>query len=91
MVESDSNYVFFGVRLMAKSQEQRMKDLENIQITDINGKLLSDNAINRPTVGIDGKHPRGLAFWETLNTAIQNEPVHERDRLMHEHAASIGY
>ncbi|MEZ9417735.1 DUF1254 domain-containing protein, partial [Vibrio sp. 10N.286.49.E1] len=32
--ESDTNNVFFGVRLMAKSEQQRMKDLEALKITD---------------------------------------------------------
>ncbi len=90
VVESDSNYVFFGVRLMAKEQEQRMKDLSNILLTDIYGKPLSDREINRPEVGLDGKHPRGIAFWELLDTAIQSEPVHERDRIMHDMLRPLG-
>ena len=29
-----------------------------------------------------GEQPRGLAYWEGLATIIQEEPVHERDRMM---------
>lgn len=90
VVESDLNYVFFGVRLMAKSQEQRMKDLGKILITDINGEPLSKHGINKPAIGLDGRHPRGMTFWETLDTAIQTEPVHERDRIMHDMLRSLG-
>ncbi|MFA0071912.1 DUF1254 domain-containing protein, partial [Vibrio breoganii] len=82
--ESDTNNVFFGVRLMAKSEQQRMKDLEALKITDLSGKLLSNNGVNFPEHGEDAKHPRGMAFWETLNEAIQAEPVAERDRMMHD-------
>ncbi len=90
VVESDSNYVFFGIRLMAESEQQRALDLDNITITDIGGNPLSDRGINRPEIGLDGKHPRGLAFWEILNTAIQAEPVHERDRIMHDMLRPLG-
>lgn len=90
IIESDTNYVLFGVRLMAKSEEQRLRDLENIRITDLRGKPLSSKGINRPTVGIDGKPPRGMAFWNILNEAIQNEPVHERDRIMHDMLRPLG-
>ena len=29
-----------------------------------------------------GEQPRGLAYWEGLSKIIQEEPVHERDRVM---------
>jgi hypothetical protein len=29
-----------------------------------------------------GEQPRGMAFWEGLASIIQQEPVHERDRIM---------
>jgi hypothetical protein len=90
IVESNSNYVFLGLRLMAKNQEQRDKDLNGILITDIKGTPLSDKPVNKPAVGLDGKHPRGMAFWEMLNTAIQTEPVHERDRMMHDMLRPLG-
>ncbi len=90
VVESDSNYVFFGVRLMAKTEEQRMKDLSHILITDIHGKPLSNKGVNRPKVGLDGKHLRGIEFWALLNAAIQAEPVHERDRMMHDMLRPLG-
>ncbi|MEE8576702.1 MAG: DUF1214 domain-containing protein [candidate division Zixibacteria bacterium] len=90
VVESDTNYVFLGIRLMAESEQQRALDLDNIEITDIHGNPLSDKAINRPKIGLDGKIVRGLAFWEILNTAIQTEPVHERDRIMHDMLRPLG-
>ncbi len=90
LIESDTNYIFFGVRLMAKSKEQRDKDLANILITDTKGKPISSKPINRPAKGLDGKHPRGMAFWKLLDEAIQNEPVHERDRMMHDMLRPLG-
>lgn len=84
VIESDSSYVFFGVRLMAKSKDQRAKDLGKILITDLNGKPISAKGVNSPTKGLDGKHPRGMAFWKVLNEAIQAEPVQEKDRMMHD-------
>ena len=90
VIESDTNYVFFGVRLMAKTEEQRMEDLSNLLVTDIHGQPLSSKGINRPAVGLDGKHLRGLEFWNVLNMAIQTEPVHERDRIMHDMLRPLG-
>ncbi len=90
VIESDSNYVFLGVRLMADSAEQRAEDLSNVLISDVSGEPLSEVAINAPEVGLDGKHPRGMAFWELLDTAVQEEPVHERDRMMHDMLRPLG-
>ncbi|KZY73058.1 CDP-4-dehydro-6-deoxy-D-glucose 3-dehydratase [Oleiphilus sp. HI0071] len=90
VVESNSNYVFFGVRLMAKSAKQRAQDLDDLTITGLDGKPLSDKGINRPELGVDGKQPRGMAFWSILNEAIQSEPVHERDRMMHDMLRPLG-
>lgn len=90
VVESDTNYVFFGVRLMAETEEQRMVDMSGILITDISGNPISDKAANKPAVGVDGKHPRGMAFWELMHAAIQVEPVHDRDRMMHDMLRPLG-
>lgn len=90
VLESDTNYVFFGVRLMAKSHEQRMSDLAALSIRHLDGTPLSDKGINFPTRGEDAKHPRGMAFWQTLNQAIQAEPVAERDRIMHDMLRPLG-
>ena len=90
VVESNSSYVFFGVRLMADSQVQRMQDLENLLVTDIHGKPLSDKGINKPTIGFDGKHLRDMEYWELLNTAIQTEPVQARDKMMHDMLRPLG-
>ncbi|PML02637.1 CDP-4-dehydro-6-deoxy-D-glucose 3-dehydratase [Vibrio breoganii] len=90
VLESDTNYVFFGVRLMAKTEQQRMQDLEALRITRLDGSVLSDKPVNFPEVGIDAKHPRGMAFWDVLNEAIQAEPVAERDRMMHDMLRPLG-
>ena len=90
VVESDTNYVFFGVRLMEETEEKRLIDLSGILITDINGTPLSNRGVNKPALGVDGKHPRGMAFWELMHAAIQVEPVHERDRIMHDMLRPLG-
>ncbi|KIF52282.1 DUF1214 domain-containing protein [Vibrio owensii] len=90
VLESDTNYVFFGVRLMAKTEKQRMTDLESMSITHLDGKPLSDRGVNFPKKGLDAKHPRGMEFWQVLNEAIQTEPVAERDRMMHDMLRPLG-
>jgi hypothetical protein len=37
-----------------------------------------------------GNNPRGMAFWEALSTLVNEEPVHERDRIMMAMLRSIG-
>ena len=90
LVVSDTSYVFLGVRLMSKDAKQREKDLENMKISNLDGESLSSKPVNRPVMGLDGKHPRGMAFWSILDEAIQAEPVHERDRMMHDMLRPLG-
>ena len=37
-----------------------------------------------------GSNPRGMAFWTTLSKLVNEEPVHERDRIMMAMLRSIG-
>ncbi|GEA51494.1 CDP-4-dehydro-6-deoxy-D-glucose 3-dehydratase [Vibrio inusitatus NBRC 102082] len=90
VLESDTNYVFFGVRLMAKTEQQRMQDLEALSITRLDGTPLSEKPVNFPEIGVDAKHPRNMQYWDVLNIAIQAEPVAERDRMMHDMLRPIG-
>lgn len=81
--EAPTNEVFFGIRLLAKEEDQRMKDVAGIKIYP-----LSKMSNPEPTevVKVDrreweGWHPRGLKYFEVLSQAVNKNPVHERDRF----------
>lgn len=81
--EAPTNTIFFGVRLLAKDQQQQSKDLEGINIYPL-------SEIDKPSptkVSMvnkrewQGWQPRGLKYFEVLSQAINENPVAERDRF----------
>lgn len=83
VVESSTNSIFFGIRLLAKDEEQQKKDLAGIQIYS-----LSDmgNASETRIIPVEGRewqgwHPRGMAYFDVLADILLREPVAERDRF----------
>ena len=90
VIQSDTNYIFFGVRLMDDTNEKRMETLSQLKITNLKGKPVSEKPPIMVQTGIDAKQPRGMAYWKVLNQAIQVEPVHERDRMMIDMLAPLG-
>jgi hypothetical protein len=90
VIQSDTNYIFLGLRLMDDTTEKRMKALSQLKITNLKGKLISEKPPIIVETGLDAKQPRGMEYWKVLNQAIQAEPVHERDRMMMDMLAPLG-
>jgi hypothetical protein len=90
VIQSDTNHVFLGLRLMDDTFEERMKALSRLKITNLKGKLVSQKPAVMVKTGLDAKQPRGMGYWKVLNQAIQAEPVHERDRMMMDMLAPLG-
>jgi len=92
IVAMDTSDFFVGLRLMDKDPEMRSEMMDRIQagITDLDGKRLSHRDLYRPARGIDHKQPRGMAYWEVVNQAIQANEVHERDRMMMDMLRPLG-
>ncbi len=81
--EAPTNSIFFGIRLLAKDEDQRMRDLAGIQIYP-----LSKIDDHKPTKVINVDHkkwqgwqPRGLAYYAVLADILLREPVAEHDRF----------
>jgi len=85
VVASPSRFVLGGVRLLDDDKEKAIREL----IPGIKTYSWSPSGTGQPiTVRHAGDKkwsqmpPRGMAYWESLNEVIQDEPVMERDRLI---------
>jgi hypothetical protein len=81
--ESPTNSFFFGIRLLAVDEDQRMKDLAGVKIYPL---AEMDNPPKTKVIEVNGRpwqgwQPRGLAYFETLADILLREPVAERDRF----------
>lgn len=90
VIASNTNYIFIGLRLMADTSEERLQDLEDITFRRLDGSHVSGKDPVFPEKGDNAKHPRGMDFWKVLDQAIQSEPIHERDRIMHDMLRPLG-
>ena len=89
--QSDTNHIFFGVRLTNDTHEKRMEDMAKIKILNFtSGKAFSDKAPFFQKTGVDLKHPRGMQFWKSLHKAINLTPVREQDRIMIDFLRPLG-
>ncbi|WP_158281360.1 DUF1214 domain-containing protein [Sediminitomix flava] len=84
IINSNTNTVLTGVRLMSKDAKVRQQVLENIKVYPYSelpnpnprGYIRTDE---RPWMGAA---PRGIEYFELLSKGINiNGPIHERDRL----------
>lgn len=83
LFEAPTNSIFFGIRLLAKDQDQQMTDLAGIKIYPLSEM---DAEHGTRVIEVDHKpwqgwHPRGLAYFEVLADILGREPVAERDRF----------
>jgi hypothetical protein len=85
VVPSPSRLVFAGVRLLDADKDKAIREL----IPGIKSYTWSATGTGQP---MPTRHagdkkwsqmpPRGMAYWDSLNEVVQNEPVMERDRLI---------
>lgn len=93
VVQSPSNIVFFGVRLLGADKAAAAKELVPQLSTAAynNGKP----GQSKPVV-LAGEQPwsqsapEGMEFWKVVNQLVQEDVVAERDRFMMEHLRFLG-
>jgi hypothetical protein len=83
VVQSPTNSILFGVRLMSEDPQRQNDILNKILICPWEKR---DNPEPMRIVRVDGKRwqgwqPRGLEYWERLSAIINQEPVQEHDRM----------
>jgi len=85
VVQSPGRWVFAGVRLLGDDKEKAIRELvPGIKTYKWTPTGTGPVMAVRPAGDVKWSQmpPRGMAYWETLNKVIQNEPVEERDRLI---------
>jgi hypothetical protein len=90
IIQSDTNHIFLGLRLVGDTTEERMTALSQLKIVNLKGNPISEKPPIMVETGLDAKQPRGMEYWTVLNQAIQAEPVHERDRMVMDMLAPLG-
>jgi hypothetical protein len=83
-VHSPTNNIMHGIRVLATDPIEANKLRDGYQAYAYRKR---DNPPLKRIVTPDGKkmevwQPRGLAYWELLAKIVNEEPVHERDRIM---------
>jgi hypothetical protein len=81
IIKSSTMSLLLGIRLMAAERNERMKQLDKVEIYPYSERK---NPRPRGYITPNGKkwlaaHPRGLIYWERLADVINREPVFERD------------
>lgn len=82
---SPSRFVFAGVRLLADDKEKAIRELIPGMSTYAWSKTGAGEAMPVRRAGDERwsqMPPRGMAYWESLDEIVQNEPVMERDRFV---------
>lgn len=83
VVKSSTNNIFHAFRVLATDQGEAKKLRESYQAYPYSKR---DNPSSTRMVSPDGKHwagrqPRGLDYWRLVAKMLNEEPVHERDRM----------
>jgi hypothetical protein len=84
VVHSPMNNIFHGIRVLATDPGEARKLRDSYRVYPYSKR---DNPTRTRIVTPDGRktevwQPRGLAYWKLLAKILNEEPVHERDRIM---------
>lgn len=83
VVQSTSNLVFAGTRIIGLEGEAYGKSLKSHRVYKVGGSPEDQKFIPASSdPQWMGDQSRGLAFWEDLNRVLQNEPVVDRNRFI---------
>ena len=91
VVRSDTNFVFWVYRVLDPDPAEADRLLQGVRHypyeTRAQPQLGRVIMLDQPQTWRQSQK-RGMEFWRVLNTALQNEPVDERDRFFH---GMLGY
>jgi len=93
VVQSTSNIVLFGVRLLGQDKAEAVKTLvpQTSTATYNDGKLGESWPVVPAGEQPWSQTPRtGMDYWKTINQLVQEDVVDERDRFMMEHLRFLG-
>ena len=84
VVKSSTNLVFYGVRLLDADREKAYRELAPLLRTyswNERANLPKEQVVPAGNAKWSQTPPTGMAYWESLAQALNNEPVQERDRF----------
>jgi hypothetical protein len=84
VIRSTTNSVFFGVRLLDPDRERAIRELVPQMRTyawSARANPPEEQAVPAGNAKWSQTPPTGMAYWETLASALAKEPVQERDRF----------
>ena len=79
--QSETNDLFIGLRLLDPSPEFAEKFKQALKMGPFGGTMVSSVFKENVDREWDATAPRGLAYWEYLQKAIDNNPVRVQDKV----------
>ncbi|WP_044208117.1 DUF1254 domain-containing protein [Flammeovirga sp. OC4] len=80
IVQSATNNFFIGLRILAEDPKAVETFKNELKLGKVNAPLKDATFAEDKDVEWSATAPRGLAYWETLHTIINEEPVREQDK-----------
>ena len=94
--QSPTNHIVFGIRVLSWMVKSRAEAVELENKIKVYKYEHRDNKPARKVVVVkdddeyDTKQPRDMEYWKIVKKIIDQEPVHERDRLIMSMLVSLG-
>jgi hypothetical protein len=79
--QSETNDLFIGLRLLDPSPEFAENFKQALKMGPFDGTMVSSVFKENVDKEWDATAPRGLAYWEYLQKAINNNPIREQDKV----------
>jgi hypothetical protein len=79
VLQSATNNVFFGLRLLEQDPQYKQKFKSKLKISAVGGSPVPIRFIEGLDKPWSATVPRGIEYWKTLHCIIQEEPLRDRD------------
>ena len=81
VIQSPTNNIFVGLRLLDKSPEFAASFREAMKIAPVGGDPVDLEVSINADIPWSATAPRGVAYFETLHQILNEEPVREQDKV----------
>lgn len=81
VIQSPTNNIFFGLRLLDRSPEFAAQFREEVKIASVGGDPVALDVSVGADIAWSATAPRGVAYFETLHQILNEEPVREQDKV----------
>jgi hypothetical protein len=81
VVQMPTRFAFIGYRVLDRSEKDKITPLNRLYPYSQRANPPATPKVIAATKDYIQSHPRGFAYWESVNEFVQREPVEERDRF----------